>query len=198
MKRIILGLALSLGAGAAWADPIDENGIVAAATGDWNKDDRQDLVLLTRGDPDMDLRFFIQDEKQFLKPVAVARNKVWGNAGPDSMVGQEPDIKALPNGSIQVITRNDTIGRDRWSQTLTLAYRNSDFAVAGFTYSWYDTLNLDSIGNCDLNVLTGKGKASLPDGKGGFKDVKVSVAPAFVPIQEWSDESAVKTCGIER
>jgi hypothetical protein len=197
MKTLIAGLFVALSAGAALAEPIDTNNIVAAVTGDFNKDGALDLALLVRGSDEMDLRFFLQDKDGlYLKPAGVALGKVWGTAQPDGTVGQEPELKALPNGSIQVITKNDAIGRDRWNQTLTLAYRNTDFIVAGFTYSYYDTLEPDNNGECDLNVLTGKGVASKPDGKGGYIKLQISAKPDFAPFKDWPDDGGIKICGI--
>lgn len=197
MKTLFASLVMTLAANVALAEPIDTNNIVAAVTGDFNKDGALDLALLVRGEENMDLRFFLQDrEGLYLKPAGTAIGKVWGVAGPDGVAGQQPELKALPNGSIQLTTRNDSIGRDRWQQTLTLAYRNTDFVVAGFTYSYYDTLEADNNGNCDLNVLTGKGTASKPDGKGGEIKLKIAVAPAFVPLKDWPDDGGMKTCGI--
>ena len=182
----------------ATAAPLETGDIVQAAIGDFNKDGAADLALLTRGAEDMDLLFFLQDKKRnYLTPAGVARNKVWGQVGPDSFYGQEPILEAMPNGSIRITTRNDSIGRNRWSQTLTLAYRNTDFIVAGFTYSYYDTLNPDSSGNCDLNVLTGKGVAEQPDGKGGRRSVKIAAKPDFVPFKDWPADGGMTTCGID-
>jgi len=182
----------------ALADPLETANIVQAAVGDFNKDGAADLALLTRGAEDMDLLFFLRDgERNYLKPAGAARGKIWGDVGPDGVFGQEPELKAMANGSIQITTRNDSIGRNRWSQTLTLAYRNTDFIVAGFTYSYNDTLDLAAYGSCDLNVLTGKGIANQPDGKGGITKVKVSAKPDFVPFNNWSAENVMKVCGID-
>ena len=185
-------------AGAATAGPIDTNNIVAAATGDFNKDGASDLVLLVRGEDAMDLRFFLQagDGGGYLTESGVALGKVWGTAEPDGMRGQEPELKALANGSIQITTHNDAIGRDRWSETLTIAYRNTDFVVAGFTYDYHDTLDEYNNGDCDLNILTGKGAGNRPDGKQGNIAFKISVAPQFVPFKDWDDSVALKACGI--
>ena len=68
--------------------------------------------------------------------------------------------------------------------------------MAGLTYSYYDTLDLANTGDCDLNVLTGKGIANQPDGKGGSKKVRISIAPAFVPFKDWPDDGGMKVCGI--
>ena len=181
----------------ALAEPLDPANILQAVVGDWNSDGAEDLVLLTRGSEYMDLLFFLQDKDgAYLKPAGAAVGKVWGRMGADTFVGQEPDVKALPNGSIQVITRNDSIGRDRWQQTLTLAYRNTDFVVAGLTYSYYDTLEPDNNGDCDVNVLTGKGIANKPDGKGGHIRLTIAAAPEFVTFQNWPDDSVSRICGI--
>jgi hypothetical protein len=196
MKRFVAGLLVAVSAGTAMAEPIDTDAIVASVTGDWNKDGLPDLALLVRGTDNMDLHFFLQADGGYLKSAGVARGKVWGTAEPDGIVGQEPELKALPNGSIQVITMNDAIGRDRWNQTLTLAYRNTDFIVAGFTYSYYDTLEPDNNGDCDLNVLTGKGIAHKPDGKGGQIKLQISAKPEFAPFKDWPDDGGTKACGI--
>lgn len=190
-------MLFGLAAAPALAEPLDPANILQAVVGDWNKDGAQDLVLLTRGSDAMDLLFFLQDKDGgYLKPAGAAIGKVWGTMGPDTMVGQEPEVKALPNGSIQVVTRNDSIGRDRWQQTLTLAYRNTDFVVAGFTYSYYDTLDPNANGDCDLNVLTGKGVANKPDGKGGHIKLQISAGPEFAPFKDWPDDGGTRACGI--
>ncbi len=55
---------------------------------------------------------------------------------------------------------NESIGRDRWHQTLTVAWRGNAFVLAGYTYEWYDTLNVSENGKCDANLLNGKGEMS--------------------------------------
>lgn len=182
----------------ALAGSLETDNIVQAAIGDFNKDGAPDLVLLTRGTEDMDLLFFLRDkERDYLKPAGVALNKVWGQIGPDAFYGQEPILEAMANGSIKITTRNDSIGRNRWSQTLTLAYRNTDFIVAGFTYSYHDTLDLAASGDCDLNVLTGKGIANKADGKDGMIKLKITAKPDFVPFKDWPSDGGMKACGIE-
>jgi hypothetical protein len=41
-------------------------------------------------------------------------------------------------GQLPCTLRIQAIGRSRWEQTLTIAYRNDQFVVAGYTYSYYD------------------------------------------------------------
>ncbi|WP_348642325.1 hypothetical protein [Rhizobium tropici] len=101
------------------------------------------------------------------------------------IVGQEPSISALPNGSIAIASQNDAIGRDRWSLTLTLAYRNNDFVVAGYTYDSRDTLEPGSDHSCDYNVLAGK---VTKDGRTLKAEAKT------VSIQNWQDDFGQKVC----
>ena len=71
-------------------------------------------------------------------------------------IGQEPELAVTAHGSLQVISMNEAIGRNRWRETLTIAWRGGQFIVAGYTYDWYDTLNLMDQGTCDMNLLSGK------------------------------------------
>ncbi|MFK0163961.1 hypothetical protein [Rhizobium sp. NPDC090279] len=191
-----LGCALILLALAATAhaeDAIAPGRIVDAAIGDWNEDGKPDLALLVapasddQADNSICTYIYLRDdEHSLLKLAASAPNKIWGSVEPGGLVGQEPSISALPNGSIAIASQNDSVGRDRWEQTLTLAYRNSSFVVAGYTYASRDTLEPDSSHSCDYNVLTGK---VTKDGKALRADART------VSIQDWRDDMGQKACG---
>jgi hypothetical protein len=192
MKSLIAALVFSvaLPALSAAADfPADR--IIAMASGDWDKDGTQDLVVVaTAGEDsgeDSGLYIYLDkpDEGQLTLALSLP-NTVWGS--PPIMAGQQPELAALANGSFTLTTKNESIGRDRWRQSLTIAYRNFDFIVAGYTFSSYDTLNPDGGSECDLNVLTGKGKA----GHGA-----VAGAAQFVLLKDWKDEIARKICGLD-
>ncbi len=174
-------------------DAIAPDRIIDAAIGDWNKDGKPDLALLVASAPGDDadnpigIYIYLRGSEHLLLTLAAsAPHKVWGTVGPDGMVGQEPSIAALPNGSIAVTSQNDSVGRDRWQQTLTLAYRNNSFIVAGYTYAYRDTLEPDSSYSCDYNVLTGKATKS-------GKDLKAEART--VSIQDWQDDFGQKVCG---
>lgn len=190
MKRIIAFLALALAASPAAADPIDTSQILSAASGDINRDGKPDLVMLVN-DPDkgaVDIHVLMEAEDQArLMPIAVVHDKVWGSAEPGGFVGREPSVEILANGSIAVHSKNDAIGRDRWNQTLIVAWRNNDLVVAGFRHEYYDTLDPDNNGACDLNVLTGKGDRNGKAIKAGAR---------FIPLSDWQDEMGAKPCGI--
>ena len=99
------------------------------------------------------------------------------------MAGQEPDLAVSPSGSVWLASRNESVGRDRWTLTLTLAQRDGVLKVAGLTYQRYDTLDPDAgWTTCDLNLLSGRG---VIEGPGGQQEVTVSgPAPALSDWQE--------------
>ncbi|AWI56711.1 hypothetical protein [Sinorhizobium fredii] len=171
------------------ADSIDPARIVSAATGDWNKDDASDLALLVSpaegSDEENAVYLYLTNDVGRLVLKSRAPNKVWGQF---DLYGQAPFVNALPNGSIQITSHNDTIGRHRWEQTLTIAYRSSDFVVAGYTYSSYDTLDLENTVQCDFNVLSGKGTANAKP---------IRAKGATVLLKDWSDAIGQKACGTE-
>ncbi|GAC1042534.1 hypothetical protein thsrh120_25380 [Rhizobium sp. No.120] len=194
MKSLACTLILLWTATAAHAeDTITSGRIVDAAIGDWNKDGKPDLAILVAPPADkpaetsISIYIYLRDnEHSLLQLTASGPDKIWGRAGPD-IYGQEPSIAALPNGSIAITSQNDSVGRDRWHQTLTLAYRNNGFVVAGYTYDARDTLEPDNSQSCDYNVLTGKvtkgGKTLKADSK-------------TISIQDWQDDIGEKACGV--
>ena len=97
--------------------------------------------------------------------------------------GQVPSVALADNGSVQVMSMNDAVGRDRWSLTLTIAYRDNAYRVAGYTYIWRDTLDLANNGVCDVNLLTGRGEVSVD---GGTKQEFMQSLPAM-PVTDWTD-----------
>ncbi|MBD9372060.1 hypothetical protein IB238_05360 [Rhizobium sp. ARZ01] len=187
MKIVLTSLVVVLMPFCVAAQDFPADRVVAAATGDWNRDGNEDLVLIARpaegSDEDNGVYIYIADPGESRLSVKVAAsNKIWGNL---AMFGQEPGVSALPNGSIKLTSQNSSVGRDRWSQNLTLAYRNAQFIVAGYTYSSYDTLDTANTTECDLNVLTGKGTAN---GK------PIATKGAQIAFQDWSDEIGHTLC----
>lgn len=164
--------------------------IVAAAAGDWNGDGHADLAVIARpaadSDEDNGLYIYLTDpDEARLKLVVSAPDSVWGNL---VMFGQEPAVTALASGSIRLTSQNSSIGRDRWHQALTIAYRDGQFLVAGYNYSSYDTLDNDNSTNCDLNLLTGKGTAN---GK------PVAAKAARITLEAWRDAIGREACGLD-
>ena len=103
------------------------------------------------------------------------------------LFGQEPGLEVAPNGSVQFISQNEGCCRHRWRQTLTLAYRQDSVRVAGMTYQWRDTLDVEVYGVCDVNYLTGKGVTEL-----GEQDPKWFRVQAVAPkVSEWTLDTEI-------
>lgn len=191
MSLAVMTALLGLSATTAQAaETIDPDRIAFAATGDWDKDGSSDLAMLVApaegSDEDHAVYIYLNDgDTGRLKLKTVVLNKVWGDL---TMAGRAPSITALANGSILITTHNDSVGRDRWEQKLTIAYRNFDFAVAGYTYASYDTLNPDDATDCDFNVLTGKG---MRNGK------PVVITGELIFLKDWTDDRGQSMCGLE-
>lgn len=169
------------------ADAIDPEHIISAATGDWDKDGNADLAMLVSpgADSDQDNAVYIYLNNGDIGALAlktIAPNKIWGHL---EMAGRVPSVTALPNGSILITSHNDAVGRDRWEQKLTVAYRNFDFIVAGYTYTSHDTLDPDNTSDCDFNVLTGKG---MSNGRA------VAVTGKLILLQDWNDDMGQTAC----
>lgn len=164
--------------------------IIAMASGDWNKDGTMDLAVVATPDDESGedngiYVYLAKPEENRLTLAMAAPNSVWGNL---TMFGQEPELAALANGSFTLTTKNNSVGRGRWRQSLTVAYRNFDFIVAGYTYSSYDTLDPNGGSECDLNVLTGKGKSS---------GQPVAGKAQFVLLKDWKDDIGRSICGLD-
>lgn len=109
-----------------------------------------------------------------------AKDIVWRGG-----IGQEPWIEATEKGALKVYSENISIGRNRWEQILTIAYRKGRFLVAGYTYTYYDTLDPNSNGICDVNLLTGKGE---------LNDKTFRTSLKALPVGEWTMDTRPSEC----
>lgn len=187
MRVCLISALFLLPSFAVAAEAMDPARIVSAATGDWNKDGASDLALLVApaegSDEDNAIYLYLNSDVGKLTLNSVIPDKVWGQF---ELYGQAPSVSALPNGSIQITSHNDAVGRERWEQKLTIAYRNGDFVVAGYTFSSYDTLDPENTLQCDFNVLNGKGTT---------KGKPIASKGATVLLKDWRDEMGQKACG---
>lgn len=159
---VLAGLVATLSPAMAQDAAFEPSTVLDAATGDWNRDGHDDLVVLAFSGPeeDMDIGVYVylrDADRNLLDLALTAPDAVWGGR---DFYGQEPSVTALANGSFVVGTQNFGVGRNKWEHKLSVAYRNERFVVAGLTYNSFDTLQEDPSIECDLNLLTGKGKVN--------------------------------------
>lgn len=149
---------------------LNGNGIMETYTLIRGPEDNADLVV--SGDPGLDQTF----------PVLV-----WAGA----MAGTIPSLGLTPAGSLQITHGNESIGRGRWQEVLTVAYRFDRLTLAGMTTSWFDTQDFDNTGSCDVNLLTGRG---VFEQKGfGRNEVREEIAVAL-PLAAWNYNRSVDVC----
>ena len=142
---VIFTGALAATSSAAQADPVlvPAASVSSVAVGDMDGDYYRYRALLVETDDGADLYIYVQGSDG-MRLAARAPSIAWRGR----MFGQEPRLEVAKNKSLKVISENASIGRDRWEQTLTIAYRGGRFVVAGYTYSYYDTLDPE----CGWNV----------------------------------------------
>lgn len=153
--------------------------LVAQIHGDLDGDGYSEIARLERVDNSSDASLVIFSGKT--GQLETRTNAIFWVGGE----GQQPELKITSRGSLQVISMNESIGRNRWHQTATIALRGGYYLLAGYTYSWYDTLDLASAGECDVNLLNGKGLLHTSPGQ---KPRSFRTKMRSFPIQEWDGE----------
>ncbi|MBK4214810.1 hypothetical protein JJJ17_02600 [Paracoccus caeni] len=141
--------------------------------GDGPNDDLADLVILT-GEPD----------ERLGEVLVVARNMVWAGM----MAGQVPWLEVSERGSLLVKSEQIAAGRAAWEQTLTLAWRDGELRVAGFTINQWDRVNAGS-SVCDWNLLSGNWTMSyeIPSDSGdGRKGESSGRQTAHIAASDWT------------
>ena len=129
----------------------------AQITADLDGDGAEDLAELIINKPLMSADLVIATATQTYRFPEIVYS------GPAA--GQEADLVLNPEGAaLEIHSGNLSIGRSRWDQTLTIAWQDDAFRLIGITRSWWDTLTPDSDGNCEVNLLTGRGLANGPVG----------------------------------
>lgn len=155
---LVAALALPVTAPAAAKDSVDPASVIAVLTADWNGDGRFDrAVLMEGGENEADLYLYLSSGADGAlalaaqRPGLVWRGLVWGTL---------PELALNQAGSLQVVGMNDSVGRNRWRETFTIAHRGGEFVVAGYTFETHDTLDPTLDLACDVNFLTGEGVAN--------------------------------------
>jgi len=163
MKHLILPALLVL-APAAVAQSWPPGTLIAALSGDWTGDELPDLAVLIAGsDDDMvaDLILY-HGTGRGLEPVL----SLPGVAFFGDMWGQTPGLMARTPTSFVLTSEQTAIGRTPWTQEVTLAFRGDEWVVAGFTHAFYDRIDPDNSGRCDVNLLNGGWEVVLGDDVG--------------------------------
>ncbi len=168
-------------AGAAHAEP-DFSPVLDSETLSFEEGNTDRAVLVENGDSGADLYIYLnlepaRDLSKPPKPALVKKSVAWSGG----MWGTRPSLETSAKGSLLIKAENTGVGRDRWSETLTVVYRKGEFIVAGLTRESYDTLDPNAAHSCDLNFLSGKGKR---DGK------SIDVKTPAKKLADWSDDKA--------
>lgn len=169
-------------AGGSFAAALDGSPVIAEITADINGDGISDRAVLRGADAEVGFAVYLAvDGRLPAKPTVY--NPAIGWKG--EMAGQIPKLSVNARGSLVAMFENGSIGRSRWRQQLTIAFRQGELVVAGYTYAARDTLDPRYGGNCDINFLSGKGTRN-------GKVVAVSSGP--VPLAAWSDQAIPTAC----
>ncbi len=184
MRTSIFLATLLLASSSLAQEAIDPGRIAAVTTGDFDRDGDTDLAMimrppLTHGADDNGIYIYLADPSEGRMVLKVAAP----NMVPNSFIyaGESVAMASLQNGSILVTAKNDTPGQRHYEVKLTIAYRNSDFVVAGYSLKENVPYPLD----CDMNMLTGKG---VVNGKA------TTNAAGVILLKAWSDEAGRKAC----
>jgi hypothetical protein len=164
---------------------INPSNVLSVVTSEWNNDASFDRAILASSGSESDeteLFIYLSDSlKESMKLSVHKKNIAWRGG----LWGTQPSLETNKRGSLIVISGNEAIGRDRWTQKLTIAYRNNVFLVVGYTYVAHDTLNPNYELNCDVNLFNGKG---IKNGK-RFRSSARAVA-----VIDWSKSSIPREC----
>lgn len=147
-------LMLAHAAAAQAPDPLSR--VLASVSFDLNGDGWMDrAILIENSDGDADLLIFTgaqgKDGMEFRRALHKKALAFNGN-----IHGQMASLSVNRAGSLVVTSQNESIGRNRWNRTVTIAYRNNQFVVAGFTHNEHDTLAPNTGGACEVNYLSGR------------------------------------------
>lgn len=168
---------------------------IASATGDIDGDGVPDRAALSGDGDSVSLSVFLSSAARAPAGPSAGSAVSPADAAPTvhrdglgwmgGMEGQRPEIAVTARGSLTVVFQNEAIGRNRWRETLTMAYRGGALVVAGYTHESRDTLAPDASTRCDVNLLTGKGE------KNG---APFTVPARRVPVTEWTDAAVPQPC----
>lgn len=127
--------------------------VAASISADWTGDGIPDRAVLIETSEGGDLLIYRGQEAPAGFVQEAARRGIAWRGG---LAGTQPTLTLSPSGALQVISQNETVGRHRWRETVTILWRDQRFVVGGYTLTTRDTLKAGSEVTCDINLLTGK------------------------------------------
>ncbi len=187
IARLALALAL-LPAVAGAETKLEPWQVIGTVTAEWNGDGLQDRAILSY-DPDgmiTNLSIYFGTREGGFKPDTELVDEVWMG----SMWGMQPDLSLKDDGTLVVASRNIGMGRNRWENTIDVAYRNGVFVVTGFATSYYDTLDLQGGGDCTVDFAAGRGTFTDVEGR----ETPFETAGGVIPLLKWSYVDAPSAC----
>jgi hypothetical protein len=127
--------------------------------------DTADLVILTdrRTDPGG-------------RPLLVLRSAFFNGA----MWGMSPSLEAADNGQLYIRSEQIGIGRNPWTQTITLAWDTSRFVMTAFEHSVYDRA-LGGSYACSVDYRAGSAIAEILDAESNPLENFAETVPAILP-----------------
>lgn len=182
--NLLLFLAFGSCMAPAHAEISDFSRVLSSVTLSFEGDGTDRAVLVENSASGADLYIYLAldpNREAPSKPNLIKASAAWSGV----MWGTRPSLDVSDKGSLLIKSGNEGIGRGRWSQTLTVAYRNKEFIVAGFTREEHDTLDLKAGGSCDINFLAGKGKRN---------GSSISIRTPAPRLSDWSDEKLPQSC----
>jgi len=160
--------------------------VLSAVSGAWTDSGGMDRAVLINDEDNTsaDLIIYVAngpDPSQGVKVASFAHDIAFAGA----MFGNMPELRTAKTGALQIYSENMAVGRDKWERTMTLSYRKGQFVISGLTLSAFDTLDPKAGGSCDINFLTGAGKA----GK-----TKIKLAAGGIPVDKWTEDMIPAAC----
>jgi hypothetical protein len=169
---------------------IAPDSVLSVVTADWNGDGGFDRAVLVEADSDDDddeanLYIYLSNTDKNGETQRVLALQKKNAAWRGSMWGTQPSLHVTDKGALLLKSANDSVGRSRWSQVLTIVYRKNEFVVAGVTFNSRDTLDPKATSTCDLNLLSGQGV---------LNGNKIPVATPSAKLIDWNDDGPPKEC----
>jgi hypothetical protein len=105
------------------------------------------------------------------------------------VAGTIPYLADRPEGGLAIVMGNEGYGR-RWFQTAEIGFLDDAFRVTGFSYDWYDPIDLDAFGGCTVDFVTRRAGLSLGDARW-----VVALDPGTAPdIATWPVDRFPEVC----